>query len=133
MSHPHELATKPKQTNFNLVNLLLLLAVAAAGVVLMIVEGYIKFLHWPFIVFSVVVSILGIWYAAFEISTKRLVALMAVAGLSGFVTQVVGSTVQGVWVYPGPYESYFFVPSMFACVSTVAYGLTSLKVGPWVR
>ena len=128
-----KLATKPKQTNFNLLNVLLLLAVAASGVVLMIIERYVQFLHWPFILFSVVISALGIWYAAFEISTKRLLCLMAVAGLSGFVTQVVGSTVQGVWEYPGPYGSYFFVGSMFACVSTVAYGLTSLKVGPWVR
>ncbi len=132
MRHPHELATKPKQTNFKPFNLLLLLAVAAVGVVLMVMEG-IKLPHWPFIVFSLAVSVLAIWYAAFEISTKRLLCLMAVAGLSGFATQVVGSTVQGVWVYPGPHGSYFFVPSMFACVSTAAYGLISLKVGPWLR
>lgn len=133
MNHPHQLATRPKQTNFNPVNVLLLLAVAGVGVVLMALEGTIGLVHWQFIVFGVVVGLLGIWYAAFEISTKRLVALMVVAGLSGYCTQVVGSTVQGVWTYPGATGSYFFVISMFACVSTAAYGLVSLKVGPWVR
>ena len=56
MSHPHQLATKPKQTNFKPFNLLLLLGVAAVGVALMVVEGYVQFLHWPFIVFSLAVS-----------------------------------------------------------------------------
>ena len=74
MRHPHELATKPKQTNFKPFNLLLLLAVAAVGVVLMVMEG-IKLPHWPFIVFSLAVSVLAIWYAAFEISYMIIVLL----------------------------------------------------------
>ena len=124
---------EPRQTKIDLVNVAILLVVGAAGFGLMVKDGYLGLVHWPFALYIGVVSLAALWFGAFELSRRRLLALVLVAGGSGWLTQVVGADVQGVWTYQGPHGTYSFVPTMFAFAATFAYGLTVLWIGPHVR
>jgi len=123
----------PKRTNFDSLNVSLLLVVGAAGTWLLVAEGYASLVRLPFLVYVIVVALGALWFAAFEVSRKRLVAIFVVAGSSGYLTQYVGATLDDVWEYAGVHHTYYFVPAMFVFASTLAYGLTSLTIGPRLR
>ncbi len=122
-----------QQTSFSFVNVGVLLFVGALGIGLLYAEGYLSLLDWPFLLYVVAVTLGGLWFGAFELSRKRLLFMVLVAELSGYLTQVVGSDVEGVWRYEGPRGTYYFVCTMFAFAAVFAYGLTALVIGPWVR
>lgn len=122
-----------KQTKADLVNVALLGAVALAGVGLLWREGYLALLRWHFMAYVAVVTLLGLWFGAFEVSRRRQLWLAVVAGVFGYVTQVVGSDLSGVWQYHGADGTYLFVPTTFIFASTLIYGLVVLVIGPHAR
>ena len=73
------------------------------------------------------------YFAAFEVTTRRLVLLAVIAGAGGYLTQVVGATRGGFWSYGPPHHTYYFVPATFVLASLVAYGLAQTALGSLVR
>lgn len=130
---PRILDPRLRQSQLEVPNLLVLLAVAGAGGVLLVLEGYLPQVNAAFAAYTALVVGVGLWFGAFEMSRRRLLATAAVAALGGFATQVVGVDVAGLWSYRGAHETYFFVPSTFVFASTLAYGLTVLVLGPRLR
>lgn len=122
-----------RQSKADLVNVALLGAIAAAGVWLLWREGYLALLRWHFMAYVAVVTLLGLWFGAFELSRRRQLWLALVAGGFGYVTQVVGSDLSGVWQYHGANGTYGFVPTTFVFASTLIYGLVVLVLGPHAR
>lgn len=123
----------PGQRSIDGKNLLLLGLVAAAGGTLLVAEGYAGRVSAAFAVYGVVMVSLAAYFATFEVSTRRLIAMAVVAGVGGYLTQVVGATLGGFWSYPPPRHSYGFVPATFVLASLVAYGLTQVWLGPLLR
>ena len=88
------------QTTFNRTNLVLLAAVMVAGGVVLFAEGYAGTISLPFALFAVVMTGAAGYFAAFEITTRRLAVLAVIAGAGGYLTQVVGATLGGLWSWP---------------------------------
>jgi len=116
-----------RHTHVSLANAGLLLGVAGAGALLMLYANFA--LHWSFVAYSGLVLVSIAWVAFFDITTKRLLALLLVSGGLGLVTQWVGSSRNGFWSYA---SDYWFAAPMFMCASTLAYGLT-LSLVPLLR
>jgi len=122
-----------RQSSLNRTNLIVLGVVATAGGVAMWREGYLGRVNIPFALYGVVALGTAAWFAAFEASTKRFLLLALVAGAGGLATQLFGATVEGLWVYPPPHHSYWFVPATFVFAGVLTYGLTRAVAGPWLR
>jgi hypothetical protein len=114
--------------NLRLKNILLLALLGAVGVGLLVWEGYLFKVRLPLVLLMGVMVLFDVWVAGFEISFRRLLFLSAVAGVAGYVTQVVGVG-QGFWYYTGPRQSYLFVPFIFAFAALCMYGLTTKLFG----
>lgn len=121
------------QTTFNRTNLVLLAAVMVAGGVVLFAEGYAGTISLSFALFAVVMTGAAGYFAAFEITTRRLAVLAVIAGAGGYLTQVVGATLGGLWSYGPPHHTYYFVPFTFVLASLVAYGLTQTLIGSLIR
>jgi hypothetical protein len=105
-------------------NVLLLAALGALGAWVLVWEGYFGRIQLPFALFTVALVCYDFWVAGFEISFRRLLLLVLVAGGAGYVTQMVGVS-HGFWRYTGPHQSYFFVPFTFMFAAVGLYGLTT--------
>jgi hypothetical protein len=103
-------------------NVALLLATAVGWGVLLLLEGYGYHLRWFFLVYSAAILVWDLWVAAFTFSFLRLCFLAVIAGLAGYVTQLVGVS-NRMWTYAGPFRSFHFVPFMFVLASVAMYGL----------
>jgi uncharacterized protein (DUF362 family) len=125
--------TRIAQTTFNRPNLALLAIVLVAGGVVLFAEGYGGSISLAFAVFGAVMAVLAAYFAAFEISTRRLALLAVIAGVGGYLTQVVGATLGGFWSYGPPRHTFYFVPFTFVLASLVAYGLTQAVIGSLIR
>jgi uncharacterized protein (DUF362 family) len=123
----------PVQTTFDRKNLLILAAVVAVGGVLLVAEGYAGRISAPFAIYGLVMAALAAYFAAFEVSTRRLLWLAVIAGAGGYLTQVMGATLGGFWTYPPPHHTFYFVPATFVLASLVAYGVTQTWLGPLLR
>jgi uncharacterized protein (DUF362 family) len=119
------------QTTFNRANLAVLAAVVVVGGAVLYAEGYAGSISLPFAAFGAVMIAAAGYFAAFEISTRRLVLLVAIAAVGGYLTQSVG-TAGAYWTY-APRHSFYFVPFTFAIASLVAYGMTQTVIGSLMR
>jgi uncharacterized protein (DUF362 family) len=125
--------TRIAQTTFNRANLVLLAAIVVAGGVVLAVEGYAGNVSLAFAVFGVAMVGAAGYFAAFEVTTRRLALLAVIAGAGGYLTQVIGATRGGFWSYGPPHHTYYFVPAMFVLASLVGYGLVQTVIGPLTR
>jgi uncharacterized protein (DUF362 family) len=125
--------TRIVQTTFDRRNLALLAMVGIAGGGALFAEGYAGRVSVPFAIYGLVMIGAAGYFAAFEVTTRRLVALAAIAAAGGYLTQVMGATLGGFWSYPPPRHTYYFVPATFALASLVAYGITRTILGSLMR
>jgi uncharacterized protein (DUF362 family) len=123
---------RPRHTEFNRINVLVLALIAAGTVLELYRAGYLPLVTWPFAIYGGVVFGLAVWFAAFELTTRRFLWLALVAGATGYLTQVVGSTEQGAWHYAFP-RDFGFVRGMFVLAAVLAYGATVSLLAPLVR
>lgn len=120
---------KLAQTTFNRPNLALLAAIVVTGGAVLWAEGHAGDVSFAFALFGAVLIGFAGYIAAFEITTRRLVLLVLIAGAGGYLTQVVGTALHA-WSYRG---TFAFVPFTFAIASLAAYGLTQAVLGPLLR
>jgi uncharacterized protein (DUF362 family) len=125
--------TTPVQTTFDRANLLLLAVILAAGGGALFAEGYAGRVSLSFALYGLVMALLAAYFAAFEVSTRRLLVLAIIAGAGGYLTQVMGATLGGFWSYPPPHHTYYFVPATFVLASLVCYGFTQTLLGSLAR
>jgi hypothetical protein len=111
-------------------NLILLAAIVAGGGIAMWAEGYIGLVNRGFIVFGLVMGAVALITAALWLTRQRFIALALVAGVGGYVTQYIGATLGGIWSYPPPDHTFFYVPPTFVVASLAAFGLISKFAGP---
>jgi len=134
-AHPHAGTPRPpvpRQSGFNKVNALVLVLVAAGGAAELARHGYLGLVNVAFILFGAAVLVFDVWQVSFELSTRRFLWLIAVASTAGYATQVVGSTIQGAWIYPPPHQ-YGYVRAMFVVAAVGVYGLTVGLLAPLAR
>jgi uncharacterized protein (DUF362 family) len=105
-------------------NVLLLAVLGALGALVLVWEGYVERIQLPFALLTIALVCYDVWVAGFEISFKRLFLLSVIAGMAGYITQMVGVS-HGFWRYTGPQQSYFFVPFTFMFAAISLYGLTT--------
>lgn len=104
----------------------------------MIFEGYFrKPIHYiPFVIFGSVIILFDFYVVCFQMSTKRLLSLIPVAGTTGYITQMVG-TGSDIWVYTNEGKTFFVAIFMFIFVAIAMYGLTAkmltLPVPPVIK
>ena len=128
---PQHTLPQYRHTHLSVANACSVLGVALAGAALVWFEGYVPFLRWPFVVYTGLVLASVAWVAFFDITTKRLLGLIVVAGLFGLATQWVGASSNRFWEYARP--SYWLAAPMFICAATLAYGLTISWLVPLLR
>jgi len=121
------------QTTFNRPNLVLLSLIVVVGGIVLFAEGYAGSVSVTFALYGVVIAGAAGYFAAFEVTTRRLVFLAVIAGAGGYLTQVVGATLGGFWSYGAPRHTYYFVPATFMLASLVAYGLAQTLLGSLFR
>jgi uncharacterized protein (DUF362 family) len=121
----------PVHTTFDRANLTLLALILAAGGAALVAEGYAGRVSLAFALYGLVMAALAAYFAAFEVSTRRLIVLAVVAGAGGYLTQVMGATLGGFWSYP--HHTFYFVPATFMLASLVCYGFTQTVLGPLAR
>jgi uncharacterized protein (DUF362 family) len=129
-SQPHRHA-QYRHTHVSRTNLALACSAALLGALLIWQEGYGSLLRWPFALYSGFVFAVTIWVGVFDITTKRLLALFAVASVFGLVTQWVGASKNAFWIYARP--SYGIAAPMFMFAAAFSYGLTVSKLAPALR
>src|SRR5439155_7179047 len=101
---PEELMKNIAQTTFNRRNLGLLAAIVVGGGAVLFAEGYAGHLSLGFAVFGAAMVVAAAYFAAFEVSTRRLVLLAVIAGAGGYLTQLVGATQGAFWSYGPPHH-----------------------------
>ena len=106
-------------------NCLIFVLTIAIGVVVIIYEGYLKTVlgYKPFIIFGCVIIVLDFYTILCLISTRRLLSLIPVAGVAGYITQVVGTNCN-IWVYTNTHRTFYVAIFMFIFASIAMYGLT---------
>jgi uncharacterized protein (DUF362 family) len=119
------------QTTFNRKNLVLFALILVVGCALLF--PYRDFLRAPFWVWAVVSVVAGAYFAAFEVGTRRLALLAALAGAGGYLTQVAGRTLGGMWGFEERQHVRYFVPVVFVLAALVAFGATQAVLGPLAR
>jgi len=121
------------QTTFNRPNLGALAVIVAVGGLALFLEGYAGNISVVFALYGVAMVGAAGYFAAFEVTTRRLALLGLIAGAGGYLTQVMGATLGGFWTNGPPHHTYYFVPATFVIASLVAYGLTQTLLGSLLR
>ncbi|MFQ5924607.1 MAG: hypothetical protein ACE5IE_01245 [Dehalococcoidia bacterium] len=106
-----------------LANIIIVAIVGLFEFLSLAIEGYLPKINLPFGIILGIVFLFDLWVAT-QISTKRLVALILVASIAGYLTQVVGSTSSHIWIYDGKYNSYVFVAFIFALSAIAMFGMS---------
>lgn len=108
-------------------NVIILVSIMAVSLLVIILEGYLKvsLSSKPFLIFGGVLIAFNFYVILFQISTKRLIALIPIAGTAGYVTQVVG-TGCNIWTYTNPGKTFYVAIFMFIFAAIAMYGITNL-------
>jgi hypothetical protein len=119
------------QTGCNRKNLLVfaVILVVSAGLLL----PYVGYLHARFWVWAGVSSLAGAYFAAFELGTRRLALLAAIAAAMGYLAQTAGRSLGGVWSFESRQVNFLFVPAVFVLTAILASGATEAWLGPLLR
>lgn len=114
-----------KQINRKL-NVIILVSVMLVSLLVLIFEGYLQISlnSKPFLIFGGIIITLNFFVILFQISTKRLISLIPIAGTAGYVTQVIG-TGCNIWVYTNPGKTFYVAIFMFIFAAIAMYGITS--------
>jgi hypothetical protein len=106
-------------------NIIILLGVMAVSLLVMILEGYLKvsLSSKPFLIFGGIIIVFNFYVILFQISTKRLITLIPIAGAAGYVTQVIG-TGCNIWVYTNHGKTFYIAIFMFIFAANAMYGIT---------
>ena len=115
-----------KQINRKL-NTIILISVMIVSLLVMIFEGYLKVSlgSKPFLIFGGTIIIFNFYVILFQINTKRLIALIPIAGAAGYVTQVIG-TGCNIWIYTNPGKTFYVAIFMFIFAAIAMYGITAM-------
>ena len=108
-------------------NIIIMVSVMAVSLIVMILEGYLKvsLSSKPFLIFGGLIIVFNFYVILFQISTKRLIALIPIAGAAGYVTQVIG-TGCNIWTYTNDGKTFYIAIFMFIFVAIAMYGITTL-------
>jgi hypothetical protein len=107
-------------------NIVILISVMIISLLVMIFEGYFRksIDHIPFVIFGSIIILFDFYVVCFHMSTKRLLSIIPVAGITGYITQVVGTN-SDIWVYTNRGQTFFIAIFMFIFVAIAMYGLTT--------
>ncbi len=110
-------------------NVIILISIMMISLLVLILEDYLKIslAYKPFLVFSGIISIFNFYVILFQISTKRLISLIPIAGTIGYVTQMVG-TGCNIWIYTNHGKTFYIAIFMFILVGIAMYGITNLML-----
>lgn len=110
-------------------NVIILVSIMAVSLLVIILEGYLKvsLSSKPFLIFGGVLIAFNFYVILFQISTKRLIALIPIAGTAGYVTQMVG-TGCNIWTYTNHGKTFYIATFMFIFVAIAMYGITNLML-----
>ncbi len=110
-----------------ILNVIILLAVMAVSLLVIILEGYLKvsLSNMPFLIFGGIIIVFNLYVILFQIRTKRLIALIPIAGAAGYITQVIG-TGCNIWTYTNDGKTFYIAIFMFIFVAIAMYGITTL-------
>jgi hypothetical protein len=110
-------------------NVIILVSIMAVSLLVIILEGYLKvsLSSKPFLIFGGVLIAFNFYVILFQISTKRLIALIPIAGTAGYVTQVVG-TGCNIWTYTNQGKTFYIAIFMFIFAANAMYGFSNLML-----
>lgn len=115
------------------INLIVLGVAGAASGVALWREGYLGRVDLWFASYGVVTVLAAAGFAGYHASTRRILLLALVCATGGLATQYFGATLEGLWSYPPPRHTWWFVPGTFVFAGVVTYGLTQVVIGPRLR
>ncbi|MDN3514009.1 MAG: hypothetical protein NG747_06385 [Candidatus Brocadia sp.] len=107
-------------------NLVIFISVMSVSALVMLFEGYLKtsLRNKPFMIFGGLIILFDFYIVLCQMSTKRLISLIPVAGVAGYITQIIG-TKCNIWVYTNHGKTFYIAIFMFISVAIAMYGLTT--------
>ena len=107
-------------------NAVILIVTMVIALIVLICEDYFRTTlnYKPFIIFGGLIIVFDFYVILFQTSTKRLITLIPVAGIAGYITQAVGTSCN-IWVYTNQPQTFFIAAFMFIFASIAMYGLTT--------